>query len=1254
MLITAIIARIHRNGFMKNIFHSHAKVVLVILISFLGQGLHGQTFLGHIFGTTVGGHKGVSVSMPDAYTVAIGGDGGDVRIYSWNGISGWVKKGLDINGQASNDKFGRSVSMSDSNTVAVGANKCDFWSQGNIGCVGIYSWNGNSWLSKGQVIYGESNSDESGYSVSLPDSNTIAIGARYNDGNGHNAGHVRIYSWDGSSWIQKGTDIDGEATNDLSGYSVSMPDASTVAIGAPANDGNGIDAGHVRIYTWNGISWIKKGFDIDGKANYDYAGYSVSMPDASTVAIGARSKYGINRKGKTRIYSWSGSNWLQKGLDIEGEANDDLSGYSVSMPNANTVAIGAPANDGKAYAAGHVRIYTWNGSNWMQKGLDIEGEAQDDNAGYSVSMPDSITVAIGAPNNDGSGVSNAGQVRIFNLPFIPKGGVVNSRGCIECDTLSIGDYFRINDEIILVVNRSMLDSLIAGGHDLTKVCVSHITDMSFAFDNQATFNQDIGNWDVSHVTTMNKMFFKAKDFNQNIGNWDVASVLDMSRMFQRAEDFNQDLSRWCVGSIYSAPVSFSEYASLLAHYEPQWGLCSQASLDNNGCLECDSLSIGDFFVYKGDSIEVVDRQRLDQLIALQADLTKVCVSHVTTMKNLFRGQVGFNQNISSWDVSNVTNMNRMFKKASNFSQDISKWDVSNVNRMNSMFESSSAFNHDLSDWCVRAFQYQPPVNFALNSALVADHHPKWGNCPQDFSNVRSLTTGAFVNSAGCVDCSALNIGDYFELGGDTLLVVDRSMLDSLVLLHDDLSKVCVSNITDMADALRGLSWFNTDISKWDVSNVTDMSNMFWKARTFNQDIGNWDVSNVSRMNRMFKVAKAFNHDIGSWDVSNVERFQEMFRNADAFNQAIGGWDVSSVLDYIQMTSMFRSADSFSQDLSSWCVYNVSSKPSGFEVNSSLTANQLPVWGTCPIPIPTGGYFNSSGCVECDSLNIGDYFRINGDTMLVVNRTMLDSMVTGGYDVTKVCVSNITDMSNVFMAQYSFNQNISQWDVSNVINMSGMFDEVWSFSQDIGNWDVSNVMNMSGMFAFSDINQDISGWDVSNVTNMSNMFFDSGFNVDIGGWDVSSVTNMHSMFWDASSFNQDLSNWCVSSIPSKPNNFDSNSALTSANLPQWGTCPVPPIVRIKGNDATTSYEVNRDNPAVQVKLQEITLFPNPTTGIVKISPLVEGTYRIYNEVGRTIDAGQIKETFDFSNQSNGIYMLVLQTDNGILYRKVVKQ
>ena len=55
--------------------------------------------------------------------------------------------------------------------------------------------------------------------------------------------------------------------------------------------------------------------------------------------------------------------------------------------------------------------------------------------------------------------------------------------------------------------------------------------------------------------------------------------------------------------------------------------------------------------------------------------------------------------------------------------------------------------------------------------------------------------------------------------------------------------------------------------------------------------------------------------------------------------------------------------------------------------------------------------NSQGCVVCDSLNIGDQFVLNGDTMIVVDRPILDSMITGGYDVTKACVSHITDMSS---------------------------------------------------------------------------------------------------------------------------------------------------------------------------------------------------------------------------------------------------
>ena len=48
------------------------------------------------------------------------------------------------------------------------------------------------------------------------------------------------------TWTQVGADIDGEASRDESGYSVSMSsDGTRVAIGAPYNDGTG----HVRVFS---------------------------------------------------------------------------------------------------------------------------------------------------------------------------------------------------------------------------------------------------------------------------------------------------------------------------------------------------------------------------------------------------------------------------------------------------------------------------------------------------------------------------------------------------------------------------------------------------------------------------------------------------------------------------------------------------------------------------------------------------------------------------------------------------------------------------------------------------------------------------------------------------------------------------------------------------------------------------------------------------------------------------------------------
>ena len=181
---------------------------------------------------------------------------------------------------------------------------------------------------------------------------------------------------------QLGGDIDGEATDDLFGHSVSLSsDGNRVAIGAYWNDGNGSNSGHVRVYEYSGGSWNQLGNDIDGEAPGDESGRAVSLsPDGSRVAIGARENDGNgSASGHVRVYEYSGGNWTQLGNDIDGEAAGDQAGKSVSLSSdGSRVAIGAYLNDGAANASGHVRVYEYSSGSWMQLGSDIDGDGASD------------------------------------------------------------------------------------------------------------------------------------------------------------------------------------------------------------------------------------------------------------------------------------------------------------------------------------------------------------------------------------------------------------------------------------------------------------------------------------------------------------------------------------------------------------------------------------------------------------------------------------------------------------------------------------------------------------------------------------------------------------------------------------------------------------------------------------------------------------------------------------------------------------
>ncbi|WP_422106635.1 T9SS type A sorting domain-containing protein [Winogradskyella sp.] len=331
---------------------------------------------------------------------------------------GQVQIGQDIDAETADNEFGFSVSLSsDGNIVAIGATY-NSGSASASGHVRVFENISGVWTQIGQDIDGEAENDLSGWSVKLSaDGNIVAIGSSLNDGNGDSSGHVRVYENLSGVWTQIGQDIDGEAEGDQSGWSLSLSsDGSILAVGATRNDGNGERSGHVRVYENLSGVWTQIGQDIDGEAAFDWLGYSVSLSsNGSVLATGAIFNSGNgDSSGHVRVYENLSGVWTQIGQDIDGEAEGDFFGRSLSLSsNGNIVAIGGPQNDGNGDNSGHVRVYENVSGVWTQIGQDIDGEGEIDLSGYSVSLSsDGNIVAIAAPFNNGNGM-DSGHVRIY-------------------------------------------------------------------------------------------------------------------------------------------------------------------------------------------------------------------------------------------------------------------------------------------------------------------------------------------------------------------------------------------------------------------------------------------------------------------------------------------------------------------------------------------------------------------------------------------------------------------------------------------------------------------------------------------------------------------------------------------------------------------------------------------------------------------------------------------------------------------------
>jgi len=437
--------------------------------------------------------------------------------------------------------------------------------------------------------------------------------------------------------------------------------------------------------------------------------------------------------------------------------------------------------------------------------------------------------------------------------------------------------------------------------------VTGVTDMSNAFKDKTTFDENISGWDVSNVTNMADMFRGATSFNQPIGDWNVSSVTSMTCMFLDASTFNQPISHWDTSKVTRMEYMFSQAGSF-------------------------NQAIGNWDTSKVTRMHYM----FNAASVFNQPIANWNVSSVTNMGSMFNGASSFNKPISDWNTSSVTDLNRMFNNAPSFNQDLSSWEISNVTDMSNLFFNANALSNG-------------------NKGLIQSSfssNPNWTTDWSAFVPAPAALTNANFQTAvdlWCTDKAAAfstygHIKDWNVTGVTDMSYAfkDRTTFDQNISGWD------VSNVTNMRDMFFGSFAFNQPIGDWNVSSVTVMQGMFHDATTFNQPIDAWDVSSATNLSWMFQNS-SFNQPIGSWDVSSVTNMSGMFHGATSFNQPIGNWETSNVTN---MEDLFKGANSFNQDINDW---NVSAVTKMGQMFSGATAFNQPI-GSWDVSSVTGmGY-----------------------------------------------------------------------------------------------------------------------------------------------------------------------------------------------------------------------------------------------------------------------------------------------------------
>jgi len=326
-----------------------------------------------------------------------GNESGQVDIYELNNGT-WTQLGSSLSGSSANDNFGISLSLSENgNIIAIGSPNYN-GNLNDMGQVKIYALSNGQWSQMGSTLLGTENNHFFGASVSLSnDGNTLAIGAP-GFGNDDN-GQIKVFSYSAGNWSILGSSIDGNNNDNFFGQVVELSgDGNNVAVTDFNYEQIASKLGKVKIYNLNNSSWVQKGSTIFNDLSDNNLSNSISLNYTGqelVIGIPGNDDDGTD-SGKVQSFIFQNNEWSQIGIDINGNSNSNL-GYSVNN-NDDFITISSINFN----SIGKVDIYENNGSN-LNLLNTISGSSNNSFYGFSTSLSSNNILTISTQSNNNLG-----------------------------------------------------------------------------------------------------------------------------------------------------------------------------------------------------------------------------------------------------------------------------------------------------------------------------------------------------------------------------------------------------------------------------------------------------------------------------------------------------------------------------------------------------------------------------------------------------------------------------------------------------------------------------------------------------------------------------------------------------------------------------------------------------------------------------------------------------------------------------------